>query len=112
MGGESTRHRALILYVVAFVWQLLFLMLIAMGYLLFKNKHRAKAFLTSFLNFEAVLVVEVCPTDHLSTTPHPSLSAAFSFAAVPGAVGHRKRKTRLPARFECCDLCALIGTVI
>ena len=33
-----------------------------MGYLLYKNQHRAKEFLLSFLNFEAMLVVEVRPT--------------------------------------------------
>ncbi len=44
------------------LWQLLVLTLIIMVYLLYKNQHRAKAFLLSFLNFEAVLVVEVCPT--------------------------------------------------
>lgn len=42
--------------------QLLVLTLIVMGYLLYKNQQRAKAFLLSFLNFEAVLVVEVRPT--------------------------------------------------
>ena len=41
--------------------QLLLLALIAMSYLLYKNQHRAKAFLLGFLNFELVLVVEVCP---------------------------------------------------
>jgi hypothetical protein len=43
------------------VMQLLLLLLFAMGYLLYKNKHRAKAFLISFMNFEVVLVIEVCP---------------------------------------------------
>ncbi len=31
----------------------------AMSYLLYKNKHRAKEFLASFLNYEGLLVVEV-----------------------------------------------------
>ena len=39
--------------------QLLLLTLIAMCYLLYKNGHRAKAFLLGFLNFEVFLVVEV-----------------------------------------------------
>ena len=59
--------------------QLLLLTLIAMSYLLYKNQHRAKAFLLGFLNFELVLVVEVCPLHHLSmplssVTTHLSLS--------------------------------------
>ena len=33
-----------------------------MSYLLYKNRHRAKALLLSFLNFEALLVVEVMST--------------------------------------------------
>ena len=42
-----------------FVAQLLFLVLIVMSVLLYKNQHRAKEFLLSFLNFEGVLAIEV-----------------------------------------------------
>jgi hypothetical protein len=42
--------------------QLLLLTLIAMSYFLYKNRHRAKALLLGFLNFEALLVVEVMST--------------------------------------------------
>ena len=57
---------ALFLYTFAFMLrQLLLLTLIAMCYLLYKNGHRAKVFLLGFLNFELVLVVEVCPLHHL-----------------------------------------------
>jgi hypothetical protein len=81
---------AAFLCVVAFMWQLLFLMLIAMGYLLFKNKHRAKAFLVSFLNFEVVLVLEVRPFHH----PFDR-SARFCYnpcycAGLRRAVGHSR----------------------
>ena len=55
------------------LWQLLVLMLIGMGFLLKKNRHRAKAFLLSFLNFEVVLVVEVRPAHCLSISPRPSV---------------------------------------
>ena len=41
--------------------QLLLLMVVAMGYFLYKNKHRAKAFLLSFIAFEGLLVIEVSP---------------------------------------------------
>ena len=54
--------------------QLLLLALIAMSYLLFKNRHRAKALLLGFLNFELVFVVEVCPLHHLTITSHPSVA--------------------------------------
>ncbi len=39
--------------------QILLLTLAIMSYLLYKNKHRAKEFLASFLNYEGLLVVEV-----------------------------------------------------
>ncbi len=56
------RTSALCLYTFALMLrQLLLLTLIAMLYLLYKNGHRAKVFLLGFLNFELVLVVEVCP---------------------------------------------------
>ena len=42
-----------------FVAQLLFLVLVVMSVLLYKNQHRAKEFLLSFLNFEGVLAIEV-----------------------------------------------------
>ena len=48
-------------------------MLIGMGFLLKKNRHRAKAFLLSFLNFEVVLVVEVRPTHRLSIPTRSSV---------------------------------------
>ena len=56
-------------------------MLIAMGYLLYKNRHRAKAFLLSFFNFEAVLVVEVRPTHRLVSDPSgdDSITAVLLF---------------------------------
>ena len=39
--------------------QILLLTLAVMSYLVYKNKHRAKEFLASFLNYEGLLVVEV-----------------------------------------------------
>ena len=39
--------------------QILLLTRIAMSYFLYKNRHRAKALLLGFLNFEVFLVVEV-----------------------------------------------------
>ena len=45
--------------------QLLLLVLIVMGLLLWKNKHRAKEFLVSFLNFEGMLVIEVRPHERI-----------------------------------------------
>ncbi len=60
--------------------QLLLLALIAMAYLLFKNRHRAKALLLGFLNFELVLVVEVRPCHHLSM-PHPSVTTRLSLCS-------------------------------
>ena len=58
--------------------QVLLLTLIAMAYLLYKNPHRAKRFLLGFLNFELILVVEVCPLHHLTITPHPSVATHVS----------------------------------
>ena len=66
--------------------QLLLLALIAMSYLLFKNRHRAKAFLLGFLNFELVLVVEVCPLHHLST-PHPYITTRLSLCSYASSCG-------------------------
>ena len=67
--------------------QLLLLTLIAMSYLLYKNQHRAKAFLLSFLNFELVLVVEVCPLHHLAFTPHPSVTTRLSLCSYASSYG-------------------------
>ena len=61
--------------------QILLLTLIAMAYLLYKKRHRAKALLLSFLNFEFVLVVEVCPLHHLALMPHPSVATHLSLCS-------------------------------
>jgi hypothetical protein len=66
--------------------QLLLLTLIVMSYLLFKNRHRAKALLLSFLNFEVVLVVEVRPLHHLSM-PHPSATMHLSLCSYLSSYG-------------------------
>ncbi len=65
--------------------QLLLLALIAMSYLLFKNRHRAKALLLGFLNFELVLVVEVRPLHHLSM--HPSVTTRLSLCSCVRSYG-------------------------
>jgi hypothetical protein len=68
------------------VRQLLLLTLIVMSYLLFKNRHRAKAFLLGFLNFELVLVVEVRRHHHLSM-PHPSVTTRLSLCSCVSSSG-------------------------
>ena len=82
------RTSALFLYTFALMSrQLLLLTLIAMLYLLYKNGHRAKVFLLGFLNFELVLVVEVCPLHHLTITPHPSIATRLSLCSCPSSCG-------------------------
>ena len=66
--------------------QLLLLTLIAMSYLLHKNRHQAKAFLLGFLNFELVLVVEVRPLDHLGM-PHTSVTMHLSLCSYAWSCG-------------------------
>ena len=77
------------------VRQLLLLALIAMSYLLYKNRHRAKALLLDFLNFELVLVVEVRPLHHLSM-PHPSVITRLSLCSSVRSFG-TSRAYKLPA---------------
>jgi hypothetical protein len=67
--------------------QILLLTLIAMAYLLFKKRHRAKALLLSFLNFELVLVIEVCPLHQLAITPHPSVTTRLSLCSCVRSCG-------------------------
>jgi hypothetical protein len=67
--------------------QLLLLTVIAMSYLLYKNRHRAKAFLLGFLNFEVILVVEVCPLHHLTITPHLSVATHVSLCSYAWSSG-------------------------
>ncbi len=66
--------------------QLLLLTQIAMSYLLYKNQHRAKAFLLGFLNFELVLVVEVCRLHYL-IMPHPSVTTHLSLCRCASSCG-------------------------
>ena len=67
--------------------QILLLTLIAMAYLLYKKRHRAKALLFSFLNFELVVVVEVCPLHRLTITPHPSVATHLSLCSCASSFG-------------------------
>ena len=76
--------------------QLLLLTLIAMSYLLYKNQHRAKAFLLSFLNFELVLVVEVRPLHHL-VMPHPSVTTRLSLCSCASSYGTSRRQNYPPS---------------
>ncbi len=80
---EST---ALFLFTWPLMRQILLLTLIAMAYILYKKRHRAKALLLSFLNFELVLVVEVCPLHHLSM-PHPSITRRLSLCSCASSFG-------------------------
>ena len=60
---RKARHQRLVpIYFALMSRQLLLLTLIVMSYLLYKNRHRAKALLLGFLNFEVFLVVEVMST--------------------------------------------------
>jgi len=76
--------------------QILLLTLIAMAYLLYKKRHRAKALLFSFLNFEFVLVVEVCTLHRLTITPHPSVATHLSLCSCASSFGTSQAYTYPP----------------
>ncbi len=79
--------------------QVLLLTLIAMSYLLYKNPHRAKAFLLGFLNFELVLVVEVCPLHHLTIKSHLSVATHLSVCSYVLRCGTSRAYPPHPASF-------------
>ena len=67
--------------------QLLLLTLIAMCYLLYKNGHRAKVFWLGCLNFELVLVVEVCPLHRLALMAYLSITTHLSLCSCASSCG-------------------------